>query len=232
MFYWKKIPINSLAYIKSQFKEKHMDPQKVHICHSRSGLNFSNECNLLRSKNIIYFMSNRWPTFDSHRVQEFFKRYEIKVSNILCSHIWPVCFPNSCSDLFIFFCWLLSNWSQEQARSKSYFIYTYVCIYTCLLVCQWSQPVTWWGQHRHHRAGLGYWRRATRWWPRGLGGEEQGEIQWYKAHAIFQPMLETKEEQNWDVLCSDRGCYCCDAAVAILGWSWDTPFPGQTEKHS
>lgn len=33
MFCWKKIIPNSFACIKSHFKEKHMNPQKVHIRH-------------------------------------------------------------------------------------------------------------------------------------------------------------------------------------------------------
>lgn len=49
---------------------------------------------------------------------------------IFCALISDLCAFLTVAQIFIFFfCWLLSNWSQEQACSKSYFIYTYVCIY-------------------------------------------------------------------------------------------------------
>lgn len=108
----KKMTINSLMYIKSQFKEKHLNPQKVHICHKWSSLTFNDEHIFFSKKqNIIHFMSNGWPTFDNHRVQQFFKRYQIKVSNILSFHIWPMCFPNGCLDVFFFIFLFLFWWT-------------------------------------------------------------------------------------------------------------------------
>lgn len=153
------------------------------------------ECNLLRNQNIIYFMSHRWPTFNSHWVQKFFKRYQIRVSNALSFHSQPVWFSNSCSVL-VFFCLFVWFFSGElfkidlrsRTHSKSNFVYT--CVYTNMftsLPVESDTDISW--ALSPSRLGLGYWSRGTQWWSRALLGEQQDEIQWHKIHSFFQPVL-------------------------------------------
>lgn len=156
------------------------------------------ECNLFRNQNIIYFMSNRWPTFDSHGVQEFFKSYQIGMSNVPSFHSWSVRFSNSCSVL-VFFSGGFFKIDLRSSHIQKATSYTPVCTSMCSLGCWWSQPLTLCGWHHH--PGLGYWSRGMQWWSRGLGGEERDEIQWYKMHAFFWPMLWLSEkEHNWHVI--------------------------------
>lgn len=100
-------------------------------------------------------MSNGWPAFVSHWVQEFFKRCEIKVSNILSSHTWPICFLNSCSGLllllllfdwlvhfFVFlFCFVFLFGSLKLilgAGMSKKLLHIHMSTYIHSLVCQWS----------------------------------------------------------------------------------------------
>ena len=139
--------------------------------------------------------------------------------------------------LWCFFCWFFKiDFRSRHVQKSTSFMYVCIYIDICSLACQWSQRVTWCGQHCHERLGLGYWSRGTRWWAGGLGGEEHGDIQWYKTHAFFQLMLRISagNQKGAKLGCDGRlqssGCYWYDAAVEIRGWFFDTAFPGQMEK--
>lgn len=107
--------------------------------------------NFLRNQNIIYFMSSRCPTLDSHWIQEFFKKYQIRVSNALSFHSWPVWFSNSCFVLVFWFCFSgeLFKIDLRSRHTQKATLYTAVCTCVCSLVCQWSQTLTFPGWHHH-----------------------------------------------------------------------------------